>query len=164
MDRLSLRAWLAILLAGSALLFLVGIYLERGVASPEAPVAGAPTSQPEASHAEGEGSEAGETSEEEAAELRPLGIDLESPLFVGGAVLVPLLLALAAIRTTNPFVPLAILGFASLFAVFDVLEVSYQLGASRIGLAMIAAVLAVLHVAAGLLAVGLIRGRRLATT
>jgi len=170
--RLSLRAWLAILLVASALLFFAGIYLERSTVATEAPAAVVPSSQPEASSAEG-GGEAGEaghseaplasaggaaeTATEHAAEARPFGIDLESPLLVGGSIVISLVLAFAVLRTMSPLVPMAIIGFALLFTLFDVLEVSHQLGASRSGLAFIATVLAVLHVVTALLALRLVR-------
>lgn len=171
-DRLSLRAWLAILLVASALLFFAGIYLERGAVATETPAAVVPSSQPQASPAEGGGeagevghSEApaasaetgGETATEHAAEARPFGIDLESPLLVGGAIVISLVLAFAVLRTTNTLVPMAIIGFALLFTLFDSLEVSHQLGASRSGLTLIAAILAVLHVVTALLALRLVR-------
>jgi hypothetical protein len=175
MDRLSLRAWLAMLLVGSALLFFVGIYLERGVSAPERPAASAPSSQPEALTVEGggEGAEAGhseapaasaapagETAGEHAAEGRPFGIDVESPLLVGGVIAISLLLALAVLLTTRPLVPVAILGFAVIFALFDALEVSFQLGALRSGLALIAMILIALHVVTGLLALRLVQRQR----
>jgi hypothetical protein len=172
-DRMSLRAWLALLLVGSAVLFSVGIYFERAAATSGAPVAVAPSSQPAASQpAEGAGGEAGEaghsaqpaassgeaageTTAEHNAEARPFGIDLESPLLVGTAIAVSLLLALAVLRMTTALVPLAIVGVAVVFAVFDLLEVIHQVGASRAGLAFIAVVLVVIHAAAGLIALRL---------
>jgi hypothetical protein len=160
------------LLVGSALLFFVGIYLERGIAAPSTPAAAAaPSVPPEASHAETAGdvgeaghSEApaassegaGETAATHAAEVRPFGIDLESPLLVGSAIAISLVLAFAVLRTTAPVVPLLIVGFALVFAFLDALEVSYQLGASRIGLAVVAAVLVALHVIAGIVALRLL--------
>lgn len=164
-DRSSLRAWLAGLLVITAALFAVGIYLERGVsASPEPAVI-----QPEPSaHVEGAGGEAGEaapttapaesgeTPAEHAAESWPLGVDLESPLLVGGAILVSLALALAVLRSVNPIVPMAIVGFSILFAALDLLELSHQLGASRTGLAALAVLLAVLHVVAAVIAARLV--------
>ena len=180
-DRLSLRAWLAILLVASALLFFAGIYLERATVANETPAAVVPSSQPEASPVEGGGEAgeaghseapaasveaAGETATEHAAEARPFGIDLESPLLVGGAIVVSLILAFAVLRTTHPLVMMVIIGFALLFTLFDVLEVSHQLGAARSGLALIAAMLAVLHVVTALLALRLVtqaRGARLAS-
>jgi hypothetical protein len=186
MDRLSLRAWLAVVLAGSALLFFAGIYLERSVVTPAVPAAVAPSNQPGASHAEGEAGEsgeageageaghseapvaptgeAGETAEQHAAEARPFGIDLESPFLVGAAIVISLLLGVAVIRTTTPLVPLVIVLFAAVFAAFDLIEVSYQLGASRAGLAVIAGLLIALHVVAGLIALALLSRRRMATS
>lgn len=181
-DRLSLRAWLAFLLVASALLFFAGIYLERGTTATETPVTVVPSSQPEASPVEGGGEaaeaghseapvasagEAAESATEHAGEARPFGIDLESPLLVGSAIVVSLVLAFAVIRMTNPLVPMAIIGFALLFTLFDVLEVTHQLGVSRTGLAFIATILAVLHVVIGLLAIRLLkqtRGVRLMTS
>jgi hypothetical protein len=168
-DRLSLRAWLPGLLVITAALFAVGIYLERGViASPEPAVV-----QPEPSaRVEGSGGEAGEaaptnapagsgeTTAEHAAESWPLGIDLESPLLIGGAIVVSLALAFAVLRSVNPIIPMAIVGFSILFAVLDLLELSHQLGASRTGLAALAVLLAVLHIAAALIAARLVMNDR----
>lgn len=171
-DRLSLRAWLAVLLVASALLFFAGIYLERGTTATEVPATVVPSSQPEASPTEGGGEAgeaghseapaasagaAGETATEHAAEARPFGIDLESPILVGSAIVISLVLAFAVLRTTSPLVPMAIAGFALLFVVFDLLEISHQVGASRGDLALIATILAVLHVITALLAVRLVR-------
>jgi hypothetical protein len=180
-DRLSLRAKLALLLAGSAILFFVGIYLERGAIVPTSSAAVEPSTQPASSQpAEGTSSEAGEaghtaaaassptaegpgeTAGEHAAETWPLGIDLEAPVLVGGVIVVSLALALAVVRTPGPLVPLAIAGFAVLFAVFDLLEVVHQVGQTRIGLAALAVVVLALHAAAGLVALRLFADRRLA--
>lgn len=180
-DRLSLRTWLAVLLVISAALFFVGIYLERGASAPTSPVAVQPAPSTHVEGASGESGEAGhsaspaattaiasagesgETTAEHAAETWPFGIDLESPVLVGGAILVSLLLALAVLRTTTPMVPLGIVGFSLLFAVLDLLEVSHQLGAARPGLAAIAAVLLVLHVAMALVAARLLMTDRSVT-
>jgi hypothetical protein len=56
-DRLSLRARLAALLVISAALFVVGIYLERGMSTPISPVAVQPSPS---AHVEGAGGEAGD--------------------------------------------------------------------------------------------------------
>jgi hypothetical protein len=133
-DRMSVRAWLAVLLVGSAMLFFVGIYIERGATTPSAPAALAPSSQPVASQpAEGGAGEAGEaghsaepsalaevasaeTAAERDAEWRPFGIDLESPLPVGAAIVASLVLAVAILVMASQLVPLAVVGFALLFA------------------------------------------------
>lgn len=173
MDRMSLRAWLALLLAASAILFFVGIYFERAAAGAGAAPAVTPSGQPAASEAAeggGEGGDAGHSATggtpaaegggETTGELRPLGVDLESPLLVGAAILTSLLLAIAVLRMSSPLVGLAIVGFALVFAVLDGLEVLHQLSASRIGLVAIAGVLVVIHAAAGLLAVWLLMNRQ----
>jgi hypothetical protein len=168
-DRSSLRAWLAGLLVLAAALFAVGIYLERGVGTPSGAAAG--PAEPSA-HVEGNGgeggeaapsavpAETGETATEHAAESWPLGIDLEAPLLVGGAIVVSLTLAFAVVRSASPVVPIAVVGFSALFAVLDLLELAHQLGASRTGLAALAVLLAVLHVAAALMAARLVRHDR----
>lgn len=160
------------LLVGSALLFFVGIYLERGDVAVEPLAASAPSSPPEVSPAE-DGGEAGhsdgpaasaetpgETVEQHAGEARPFGIDLESPLPVGAAIVISLLLAGAVLLVKAPIVSVTIVVFALIFAAFDLLEVSHQLGSSRPGLALIAVVLVVLHVVLGLIALRLLGRRR----
>jgi hypothetical protein len=174
-DRLSLRAALALLLAGSAIVFFVGIYLERGTTAVTPPAAVESSAQPASSGpAEGAGGEAGEAGHspattaaatgegtgeaagEHGAETWPLGIDLEAPLLVGGVILVSLILAVVVVRTTSPLVSLAIVGFAVVFAVFDLLEVVHQVGQARTGLAAIALVLLVAHAAAGFIGLRLL--------
>jgi len=177
-DRVSARAWLAALLVGSAVLFFIGIYIERGATTPSTPAAVAPSGQAVSSQpAEGGAGEAGEaghsaepaasaevasgeTAAEHNAEWRPFGLDLESPLPVGAAIVASLALAAAVLALTSQLVPLAIVGFALLFAVFDVLEVVHQSDVARPNLTAFALVLLVIHVAAGLLALRLLLTRR----
>lgn len=178
-DRLSLRAALALLLAGSAILFFVGIYLERGAIVPTTPAAVEPSTQPPSSQpTEGTGGEAGEaghsaaaaatataegpgeTAGEHAVETWPLGIDLEAPPLVGGVIVASLVLAVTVVSTAGRLAPLAIAGFAVLFALFDLLEVVHQLGQTRTGLAAFAIVVLATHAAAGLVAVRLVLNRR----
>lgn len=177
-DRLSLRAILALLLAGSAILFVVGIYLERGATASPAPPVVQPSAEPASSTpAEGTGGEAGEaghsaaasaptagegageTAGEQATETWPLGLDLEAPLLVGGVIVVSLVLAVAVVMTTSPLVPVAIVGVAVLFGLFDLLEVVHQVGRSQYGLAAIACALLAAHAAAGIIAVRLMANR-----
>jgi hypothetical protein len=177
-DRLSLRAWLAGLLVLSAALFFVGIYLERAATTDSGPAVEHPGPSPHVEGDEGEAGEGGgaaqptqpaengETPEQHAAEVQPLGIDLESSFLVGGAIIVSLVLAVAVVRSVNPIIPIGIIAFSILFAVLDVLELVYQIGESRMGLALFAAVLAAIHVAAALIALRLVtsgRGARLAS-
>ena len=178
-DRSSLRAALALLLAGSAIVFFVGIYLERGATVQSSPAAVEPSTQPVLSApAEGTSGEAGEARQsaapapattgettvesagEHAAETWPLGIDLEAPFLVGGVVLLSLILALAVLRIAGPLVPLVIAGFAVVFALFDLLEVVHQVDQARTGLAAIALGLLAAHAAAGLVALRLVVRRR----
>ena len=177
-DRLSPRAMLALLLAGSALLFFVGIYLERGALASIAPVVVQPSAEPAASApvegASGEagevghspaaaapaaGESTGETAGEHATETWPLGLDLEAPPLVGGVIVVSIVLAVTIVATTSLIAPLAIVGFAVLFGLFDLLEVAHQVGRNQIGLAAIALVLLAAHAAAGRIALRLLRSR-----
>jgi hypothetical protein len=149
-DRPSLRAVLALLLAGSAILFFVGIYLERGMTASTAPAvvqaSAAPASAPPVEGSGGEAGEAGrssgasapdaaegsgKTAGEHATETWPLGIDLEAAPLVGGVIVVSLALAGAVAMTTSPVVLVVIVGFAVLFGLFDLLEVAHQVGRLR---------------------------------
>ena len=170
-DRLSSRGLLAALLVGSAALFLVGVTLERAGTGTGSLGEVAPSTQPEPTgHVESSGGEAGEVSPtaapasgggeiagEHAAEARPFGIDLESPVPVGGAIALSLALAVAVLRSTGRLVPGAIAVFAVPFGILDLLEVNHQLGAARPGLAVIAIGLLVAHAAVGVIAVRLLR-------
>ena len=184
-DRLSLRAMLALVLAGSAILFFVGIYLERGAIASTAPVVVQPSAQPASSApvegASGEAGEAGhspaasapaagestatapegsgETAGEHASETWPFGLDLEAPLLVGGVIVVSIVLAVAIVATSTLIVPVAIVGFAVLFGLFDLLEVAHQVGRNQIGLAVIALVLLAAHAVVGVIALRLLRNR-----
>lgn len=170
-DHFSLRAWLALLLVGSTILFFVGISLERGALAGEPalssnqlvasqPAEGAGGDGGEAGHspaaAESGGEVAGETAAGRDAEFKPFGIDLEAPLLVGAAIVGSLGLALLVAVTTSLLVPLAIVGFAVVFAVLDLLEVVHQLGLSHATLVGIAVVLVVAHIVVGLLAARLL--------
>ena len=156
---------LALLLVLSAALFTIGIYLERSSQSTPGLASGTPTQQPEASasgeETGGETGEAGhserpvatngetdaESAGEQSPEARPFGIDLESPLPVGGAIVASLVLAVAVLALATPLVSLATIGFAIVSGLFDLLEVSYKLATSQTLLALIALVLVAIHVA-----------------
>jgi hypothetical protein len=176
-DRLSLRAVLAALLVLSAALFAVGIVIERNAATTEThpgPVASASSegghSEPGEGSTSGEGITAGEGAEHQAASAAPeaslvsepgesdamiLGVDLESPLFVGAAVLLSLGLAFAVLRTRNPVVPWAIAAFAVVFGLLDLREASHQLDEGRPGIATVAIILVAVHAAMALIAIRL---------
>ena len=90
-----------------------------------------------------------------------LGIEPESTPLVVLAVVVSLLVAVAIWRwSSSPSVLWAAVVFCAGFAVMDVLEVARKLDADESGIAALAAIVAVLHVAAGLAVLALLRGAR----
>lgn len=81
-----------------------------------------------------------------------LGINLESTTPVVLAVLISVTLAVATWRRDHKLTLLVTAAFATVFAVLDVAEFSHQITESAASVVAIAAVIAVLHVAAALLA------------
>ncbi len=133
------RAALPLVLLAATALFVLGVALE-----------------PHTDEARGEhsGSEAGEAGTEPAGgEERVLGLNLESPLVVGIAVVASVGLALLAWSRPERRWLLAIAVIAAGFALVDVAEVLHQLDEDRMGLALLAAAVAALHTLAVLLAV-----------
>jgi hypothetical protein len=125
----------------------------------------------------GEGGEEGETPEQHSAEgktsssaesgeeLKPLGIDIEAAPFVALAAIVSVGLAIAVWR--RPRVLPLLAAFAAVmvvFAVLDVREVFHQANENRTGLVILAALVAVLHLAAAAVAGLLGRSEQRATT
>lgn len=139
-----LRWALVALLATSTVLFAAGVIAERSDSDPHTGTESAAHAE-EPGEAEGAHAEAGESEEDE----RLLGIDLESTPLVVLAVLAGLGLAvLAATRFGQPrWFLLAVAVIAFVWAVFDVREVAHQLGESNTGIALVAIVVAVLHLA-----------------
>jgi hypothetical protein len=84
---------------------------------------------------------------------------LKHRFLLGGVILVSLVLAIAVVITTSPLVPMAIVGFAVLFGLFDLLEVVHQVARGQTGLVAIALVLLAAHTAAGLIALRLMANR-----
>jgi heme/copper-type cytochrome/quinol oxidase subunit 3 len=80
------------------------------------------------------------------------GINLESTPLVVLAVIVSVVLAMATWRTDYKVVLLVTALFAAAFAVLDVAEFSHQIRESATTIAVVAAIIAVLHAAAALLA------------
>jgi hypothetical protein len=168
MSRLGKWRWLlsALLTVGAAL-FAVGVAAERNAAAGhQEPVAathvegataeGAPHAEggtAEGATATGEAAEAPATSETsetphtEASGETVLGVDLESPLLLALGVAVSLGLAFLAWRFNTRLLLLVIVGFTLAFAVFDIAEVRHQVNESRTGLAVLAAVIAAVHLA-----------------
>jgi MFS superfamily sulfate permease-like transporter len=170
-----LRLALIIAILVSAGLFAVGVAIERDQedghkeATAAEPTPAETGESPEGgtdSHAEGEtaeSSEAGtdthsEGGEAEATETRSessediLGINPEATGLVIAAVVAAVLLALAVWVSPLPVVLLAVIGFGLVFAAFDVREVFHQIDESREGLAVLAGVLALVHLTVAALA------------
>jgi hypothetical protein len=106
-------------------------------------------------HVEGNGAESAAAHESEGAhsethaELKPLGIDIEAVPFVVLAALVSVGLAIAAwLRPRWLLLLLVIVATMLAFALLDVREVFHQSDENQTGLAVLAAVIAVLHLAA----------------
>jgi hypothetical protein len=93
----------------------------------------------------------GERVREESSE-RLLGVDPESTGVLLLAVAVSLLLAAAVWRTGTPGVLALVAVVMAAFAALDVREVVHQIGESRTGLTLLAALVAALHLAAAALA------------
>jgi len=110
-----------------------------------------------------EGSESGhEASEHEARERgdrgghadqeRVLGVDVESPLTVTAAVTLSVVLAVGLWLTRRRWPAALAAGFAVLFAALDGSELLHQINERRAGLIVLAALLVVGHITAGVLA------------
>jgi hypothetical protein len=164
-----LRWTLVALLVGSTALFAVAVIAEHsstepytGPASAHVGESGEAAGEPANAHEEGEGSNAGEAGHAEgtAGETHTdtneavLGVDIEStPLIVLAVVFGLALAALAATRFGRlPAVLVAVAAVALAWAALDVREVVHQLDESRTGIAVVAIVVAVLHLAVALLA------------
>lgn len=142
-----MRWLLGTLLIAAAALFAIGVATEgdvhdETVASVEA------SEHDEATEvaAHNERAEASETGEQ------IFGLNLESTPLVVLAVIISLALAAATWRTDHKLILLVTGLFAAGFAVLDVAEFSHQIKQSAATIAVIAAIIAVLHAAAALLA------------
>lgn len=154
----SLRAALAGLLVASAVLFAVGSTVERHQHGKEAPAT---------THQEGSGESSGESGGATATEthretgVKIVGINTESVGLEIVAIVVSLVLAAAAwlLRRRLVWLWLAVVAFGLVFAAGDARELAHQITESHAGIAAIAAVLIVLHLAiAGTAAILLRRG------
>jgi hypothetical protein len=86
-----------------------------------------------------------------------VGVNPESTFLVVAAVLLSALLAVLVLTIGFPLVAATIAVAMLAFAVLDIREITHQLNESRPGLAIMAAVVALLHVLAGIAAVSLAR-------
>jgi hypothetical protein len=138
---------IAALLVVAAVLFVIGVSAETG----EDDHSEAPASETVEHSETGEAAESEEAESADEDEERVLGIDVESPLVVGIAVVVSLLLA--ALAWWRPIRGVLVLAgvVAAAFAVLDLAEVAHQLDENYTGLVLLAAAIVVLHAtAAGL--------------
>ncbi len=100
---------------------------------------------------EGRGEEATETHVETSGETL-LGVNPESTGAIAAAVIISLLLAAALWLWQAPALLVFVAVFALLFATFDLREVAHQFGEARGGLALLALLAALLHLAVAIIA------------
>jgi hypothetical protein len=172
---MALRKILVGLIVLATIGFVIGTSIEKGNDHHDAPAASSTGS--EAGHAEGSGAEAtpaetgGETATEHAAEnagatethgeFKPLGINLESTPLILLAALGSLLLAGAAWARSRMLALLLVVVLAmGVFAALDVAEVIHQFDIDETGLGVLAAVVALLHVAAAFVALRMAEAAR----
>jgi hypothetical protein len=175
-----LRAAMATLLVASALLFGIGILIERGTGSagtPHIEATSPPAAVSTAPHVEGS-SEAGEAGTSPAAEASAttgetgespgahtettstesiLGIDPEAPPLVGVAIIVSLLAAVLVWRDGRRIFVISAIVVALGFAALDLLEVSHQIREGTTLVAIIAGLVAVGHLLAAGIGVAIVR-------
>lgn len=151
--------WLlsSLLIAGAAL-FAVGVAAERHAtdhhtteATPhvnEAATGETGAAEPGTGEAATSESAAGATTHSELATEKVLGVNVESTGLVIVACALSVGLALVSWRTSHRRVLLAIAAFAVLSAVLDLTELVHQIRESRTGVAALAALLVLVHLAA----------------
>ena len=163
-----IRVLTAVLLLLSAVAFAAGALAERRAAGAERPatavVSAPPTSAEHVDADGGEGAPAPATVAEgrETSGSRETvgGVNLEAPGLALGGVLLGLLLAAAVLGLRSPLVPLAVAAGMTAFLALDAKEVAHQLNESRGSLALLAGIVALLHLAAGAAAGVLARQER----
>ena len=161
-----LQGGLVVLLIGSAILFLVGSTIERNHRHHEAAAKSSEVSGGEKSkngETAGEGSKPTESHAVQAsgeAGAKILGVNTESlALSIVAVVLSFVLAGMIWLGTWPRLVLLAVLGFGLVFAAGDGRELVHQLDESNTGLAAVATILLVLHLAVAGLAAFLLRPR-----
>jgi hypothetical protein len=154
------------LIIAATALFVTGVVIERNsndthteTASSSAAESAGSAGEGESAHSEGEhaggetdqhASEPASGATEKGGEDRLLGIDVESTPLVALAALASIALALAAWLRPGWIALLTLIAGAMIaFAVLDVREVFHQLDENRGGLAALAGLVAVVHLAAG---------------
>jgi hypothetical protein len=146
---LPLHVWLTVLLVLSAAAFAGGVALERsGIDRPHETAALSGEGTGEGSGTEGTGEGAGSTGESATASgsERFLGIQTESTGLVAAVVAlsVALATAVALARRSRPLL-LLVAAFALVSLIFDIREVVHQIHESRLLIAAVAGLVAVLH-------------------
>ena len=165
---MSLRAVLVVLIALATAGFIVGTTIERNSeddhadAAAEIQAEGTHSEEGEAAEEPGEAGEehseegesaAEDTHDESDEEFKPFGIDIEAAPFVALAAIVSLALAAAAWTRPGWTLLLGVIAVAMLaFAALDMREVFHQSDEDETGLAVLAAVIALLHLAAAAVA------------
>jgi hypothetical protein len=141
----SMRKLLFTLIVAATALFVITVFVERSF-EPEEPDEGVE---------EGSGEEA--ASDEETL----LGFELESPIFVITAVVGSIALAAAILVRPDLRGLLVVTAIVmALFTLLDVLEVVRQVDRERVGVAVLAAFVAILHGAATVVAAGMMARHR----
>ena len=156
---MSSRSLLVALIVLATIGFVVGISIEKGNDNHEPAAVSVTQSGEAAGHTESGDetghSEAGGSAEAagEHSEFKPLGINLEStPLIVLAAVASLALALLAWLRPRWRWGLWAIFIAMGVFAALDIAEVVHQSDIDETGLAVLAAIVAVLHGAAAFVA------------
>lgn len=168
------KLWLiAGLMIIATILFVIGVAIERNGGHQE--VGEGHSDEANNAHVETSGethSEEGEQAHAEASGEAPIekrgqahseaifGLDLESPLLVGAAVLVSLVLAGALLYFGHPVLRV-IIPVTVILMLLDVVEVIRQVGVSNIGIAAIAGVIVLLRLVIIVLAILALRERRM---
>ena len=152
---MNLRAVIVGLIVLATVGFVIGVSVERNTedSHAESPTAASSENTSSESHAEGgeesEASHADEGAEQGEGEFQPFGIDIEALPFIVLAALASLAMAAAVWTRPTSLLVLGIVAIAMLlFAALDVREVFHQADESRTGLAVLAGVVAALHLAA----------------
>jgi Flp pilus assembly protein TadB len=137
---------MAALLLATAILFVVGVAVERrDEHHAEGTEPASSSEHREASETERKSEEAAHTASGERNEARVLGIDAEATPLVVLAVLVSIMLAVLLWVSDSVGLLAVVALLAAGFAVLDIAEVIHQIHESRTGLAVIALLVAAGH-------------------
>lgn len=153
------RHMLAIVIVAATAAFVTGVSIERSNGDTHQEETATPTDAGESEEAHAEESvERAASAEEESEDERVLGVDLEATPFVVLAAIGSLTFAAAAWLRPEVRRLLLVTALAMLaFAVLDLREVVHQVDESDTGLAVLAGVVAFLHLVAAAVAAGMSR-------